>query len=117
MGIGPTRGGRRLPGLVWSKEALGHIPSRKAVSFHGSHGSGEFLRPRFGRVDRIQVNGCPAFRRWSVARGSSVLIPKHSHELYHIGIHVGSQLINRPFECGETHGIDNIGWCLCRRRE
>ncbi|PKI37278.1 hypothetical protein CRG98_042330 [Punica granatum] len=40
-GIDPSRGGRRLPGLVWSKEALGYIPSKNAVSFHGSHGSGE----------------------------------------------------------------------------
>ncbi|PKI67352.1 hypothetical protein CRG98_012249 [Punica granatum] len=47
----------KLPGLVWSKEALGQIPPWMAVSFHDSHESGEFLRPRFGTFPAILTNG------------------------------------------------------------
>ncbi|PKI64534.1 hypothetical protein CRG98_015097 [Punica granatum] len=45
-----TDGGRRLPGPGRSKEALGHTPPKRAVSFHGSCESGKFLRPRFGSL-------------------------------------------------------------------
>ncbi|PKI36782.1 hypothetical protein CRG98_042828 [Punica granatum] len=62
------------------------------------------------RNDRIRIYSCPALGKRSVAQRSPVLVSKHGHKFHHIGIHVGGQLIHRAFECGETHGVDGVGW-------